>query len=32
MIKTPKGASAYWVLGGTGVLLATWQFALMVSN
>jgi hypothetical protein len=32
MIKTPKGEVSFWVLGGATVLLATWQFALMVSN
>ena len=32
LIKTTKGGVAYWLLGGASVVLATWQFALMVSN
>jgi hypothetical protein len=29
--RTRRGV-AFWLLGGTGVLLATWQFALIVIN
>ena len=32
MIKTPKGEVSFWVLGGATVVLATWQFALLVSS
>jgi hypothetical protein len=32
MIKTPKGQVSFWVLGGATVVLATWQFALLVSS
>jgi hypothetical protein len=32
MIKTTKGGVAFWLLGGTIVVLATWQFALIVVN
>jgi hypothetical protein len=32
MIKTTKGGVAYWLLGGASVVLATWQFALIVAS
>jgi hypothetical protein len=32
MIKTVKGGVAFWLLGGVSVVLATWQFALIVAN
>jgi hypothetical protein len=32
MKKTIKGGVAFWLLGGAGVVLATWQFALIVAN
>jgi len=32
MIKTPKGEVSFWVFGGATVVLATWQFALLVSS
>jgi hypothetical protein len=32
MIKTTKGGVAYWLLGGTSVVLATWQLALIVAS
>jgi hypothetical protein len=32
MLKTRKGGVAYWLIGGAGVVLATWQFALIVAN
>lgn len=32
MLKTKKGEVAYWLLGGASVVLATWQFALIVAN
>ena len=32
MLKTTKGEVAYWLIGTAGVALATWQFAVMVTN
>jgi hypothetical protein len=32
MLKTKKGEVAYWLLGGASVVLATWQFALIVAS
>lgn len=32
MSERTKGGVAFWLLGGTGVLLATWQFALIVTH
>jgi hypothetical protein len=32
MNKTPKEGIVFWLLGGASVLLATWQFALMISS
>ena len=32
MIKTTKGGVAFWLLGGASVVLATWQFALIVAS
>jgi len=32
MLKTTKGEVAYWLLGGASVVLATWQFALIVAS
>jgi|1185.fasta_scaffold109269_1 hypothetical protein len=32
MLKTTKGGVAYWLLGGASVVLATWQFALIVAS
>jgi hypothetical protein len=32
MLKTKKGVVAYWLLGGASVVLATWQFALIVAS
>jgi hypothetical protein len=32
MIKTTKGGVAFWLIGAVGVALATWQFAVIVTN
>lgn len=32
MIKTVKGGVVFWLLGGASVVLAIWQFALIVAN
>jgi hypothetical protein len=32
MVKTTKGEVAYWLIGAAGVALATWQFAVIVTN
>ena len=32
MFKATKGEVAYWLLGGASVVLATWQFALIVAS
>jgi len=32
MIKTKKGEAAFWLLGGASVVLASWQFALIVAS
>ncbi len=32
MIKTTKGEVAFWLLGGAGVVLAIWEFALIVAR
>ena len=32
MIRTTKGGVAFWLLGGAGVMLATWEFALIVAG
>lgn len=31
-MKTAKAGIAYWLLGVATVVLATWQFALMVTS
>jgi hypothetical protein len=32
MLKSKQGEAAYWLVGAAGVLLVTWQFAVMVTN
>jgi hypothetical protein len=32
MRKVPKEGIVFWLLGGTGVMLAAWQYASMVST
>jgi hypothetical protein len=31
MLKSKQGNAAYWIVGTAGVLLATWQFAVLVT-
>ena len=32
MQKVPKEGIVFWLLGGTGVMLAAWQYAFMFSG
>jgi len=32
MLKSKQGEAAYWLVGTATVMLATWQFAVMVTN
>jgi hypothetical protein len=32
MMKSKRGEAAYWLVGAAGVVLATWQFAVLVTN
>jgi hypothetical protein len=32
VLKTTKEEVAYWLIGAAGVALATWQFAVIVTN
>jgi hypothetical protein len=32
MLKSKRGEAAYWLVGAAGVVLATWQFAVLVTN
>ena len=32
MRKVPKEGIVFWLLGGAGVMLATWQYVLMFSG
>jgi hypothetical protein len=32
MLKSKQGLAAYWAVGTAGVVLATWQFAMMITN
>ena len=32
MRKVPKEGIVFWLLGGTGLMLAAWQYALMFSD
>ena len=32
MLKSKQGEAAYWLVGAATVMLATWQFAVMVTN
>ncbi len=32
MLKSKQGEAAYWLVGTAGLVLATWQFAVMVTN
>lgn len=32
MLKSKQGEAAYWLVGAAAVMLATWQFAVMVTN
>jgi hypothetical protein len=32
MIKTRKGGVAFWLLGTAGVVMATWEFAMIVAG
>lgn len=32
MLKSRPSEVAYWLVGTAGVVLATWQFAMMVTN
>jgi hypothetical protein len=32
MLKSKQGEVAYWLVGTATVMLATWQFAVMVTN
>ena len=32
MLKSKQGEAVYWLIGTATVLLATWQFAVMVTN
>jgi hypothetical protein len=32
MLKSKRGEAAYWLVGAAGVVVATWQFAVLVTN
>jgi hypothetical protein len=32
MLKSKQGEAAYWLVGAATVMLATWQFAVLVTN
>jgi len=32
MLRSKQGEAAYWLVGTATVMLATWQFAVMVTN
>ena len=32
MRKVPKEGIVFWLIGGAGLMLATWQYALMFSG
>jgi hypothetical protein len=32
MLKSKQGEAAYWLVGTATVMLATWQFAVLVTN
>ena len=32
MLRSKQGEAAYWLVGTATVMLATWQFAMMVTN
>jgi len=32
MLRSKQGEAAYWLVGTASLVLATWQFAVMVTN